>query len=177
MKILTVSRLSPPKRVGLLVEAMQYFPEEELTVVGGGEYFEELEQFINSKKIGNVILKGEIPGFNEFHQYDLFALISDSEGLPFSAMEAMYFGLPLILSDVGGCSSLIDNNGELVNNTVLSIKKGIQNCKLNHLKYSLASKKLFNEKFNLKNKLVAYTNYYDQIMTSKKSFWSNKDKS
>ena len=48
----------------------------------------------------------------------VFSLISDSEGLPLSALEAMSSELPIILSDVGGCFELIDENGILVKNNV-----------------------------------------------------------
>ncbi|EKO3067418.1 glycosyltransferase, partial [Escherichia coli] len=55
--------------------------------------------------------------FYNYHEYDLFSLISDSEGLPMSGLEAHTAAIPLLLSDVGGCFELIEGNGLLVENT------------------------------------------------------------
>ena len=46
--------------------------------------------------------------------YDLYALISDKEGLPIGIIEAMRAGLPILVSNVGGCSELVKDNGYLV---------------------------------------------------------------
>lgn len=40
--------------------------------------------------------------------------VSHDEGLPTVAIEAMSFGLPLLLTDVGGCAELINGNGLLI---------------------------------------------------------------
>ena len=43
-----------------------------------------------------------------------------------SALEAKAHGLPLLLSDAGGCHELIDNgNGILCNNTIDSIRQSL----------------------------------------------------
>ena len=48
---------------------------------------------------------------------DIFAFPSYREGLPVSAMEAMYMGLPVVASDIRGVRDLIENgkNGFLCN--------------------------------------------------------------
>jgi glycosyltransferase involved in cell wall biosynthesis len=47
---------------------------------------------------------------------DIFILSSISEALPMSALEAMSMGVPCILTDVGGCSDIVDDgiNGFLI---------------------------------------------------------------
>lgn len=46
---------------------------------------------------------------------DAFVLLSESEGLPVSMMEAMSFGIPVISNDVGGIPDLVcDDNGALL---------------------------------------------------------------
>lgn len=71
---------------------------------------------------------GEINNFNDYLNYDIFILSSDSEGLPMSALEAASAGLPIILSNVGGCNELIitennNSNGFTFNNTVQDLEK------------------------------------------------------
>jgi glycosyltransferase involved in cell wall biosynthesis len=44
---------------------------------------------------------------------DALVSVSFDEGLPTVALEAMSLGLPLLLTDVGGCSELVDGNGVL----------------------------------------------------------------
>lgn len=122
LKLLFVGRLEKPKRPDLLIEAVKNFSNIELSIVGAGKLRTELSDY------PNVNFLGEINGFDEFHLYDAFALISDSEGLPVSALEAASCGIPLILSDVGGCSELICNiqpNGILVSNDLKSISSAL----------------------------------------------------
>ncbi len=160
IKILTVARLEHPKRVDLLIEATKNLRNIELHIIGDGSQ----RNYLKSIKHKNVVFHWEIDGFNDFSSYDIFALISDSEGLPLSALEAMSAGLPIILSDVGGCSELIENNGVLVINDVECIQKAIEKCILNMNQYKEGSKILFNKKFNLNTFKYEFLNYYKAII-------------
>lgn len=122
-KVLFLGRLTPPKRPELIAEVISQQREFTLDIVGDGSYFSTLKEKYG--KYDNIHFLGEIKGFNNFSDYDVFSLVSDSEGLPVSAIEAHTAGLPLILSDVGGCSELISNNGLLVDNSINSISNAI----------------------------------------------------
>lgn len=159
IKLLTVARLAPPKRVDLLIEATRS-KDIELYIVGDGVLRESLEKY----KHENVYFLGEIDAFNDFGSYDIFVLVSDSEGLPLSALEAMSVGLPVILSDVGGCFELIDNNGVLVSNNIEEIQKAIDNCISNYEKFSQNSINLFNKYFNLELNKNEYIDYYKKVL-------------
>jgi glycosyltransferase involved in cell wall biosynthesis len=53
--------------------------------------------------------------FYQSQPVDLFLNVSASEGLPVSIMEALSFGIPVIATDVGGTSELVnENNGQLI---------------------------------------------------------------
>ena len=160
LKLLTVARLTPPKRVDLLISAMKNI-DAELHIVGDGEMLQSLKE-ISYK---NIFFHGEVDGFSSFGEYDLFCLISDSEGLPLSALEAMSAGLPLVLSNVGGCSELVQGNGVLVDNTVEDIERAIQICTDNYKQFSKNSKILFENTFDLNKNIDTYLNFYKKALS------------
>jgi len=124
VKLLFLGRLAHPKRPDLLIDAVSGFSANDLTltIVGSGPAQTELQ----ANAPDNVYFAGEIQEFDQFHRYHALCLISDSEGLPMSALEAKAHGLPLLLSDAGGCHELIDNgNGILCNNTIDSIRQSL----------------------------------------------------
>ncbi len=119
-KVLFVGRLTHPKRPELLANVISKKPQYSLYVVGGGGELESLrKQFSDCE---NIHFLGEINNFNNYHEYDVFSLISDSEGLPMSGLEAHTAAIPLLLSNVGGCFELIEGNGLLVDNTECDIE-------------------------------------------------------
>ncbi len=160
IKLLTVARLEAPKRIDLLIEATKDINDVELHIVGDGSQ----RNYLESIKHKNVIFHGEINGFNNFKNYDIFCLISDSEGLPLSALEAVSSELPIILSDVGGCFELIDENGILVKNNVNEIKRAISKCILNKEIFSKKSIELFTKMYNLDLNKDIYVDYYKEII-------------
>lgn len=162
IKLLTVARLEAPKRIDLLIEATKDLNDVELHIVGDGSQ----RNYLESIKHKNVVFYGEIDGFNDFKNYDIFALISDSEGLPLSAIEAMSSELPIILSDVGGCFELIDENGILVKNNINEIKNAIITTISNKNEFSEKSIELFNNGYNLELNKNVYVNYYKEIINA-----------
>ncbi|MBF0692611.1 glycosyltransferase [Providencia manganoxydans] len=139
LKALFVGRMVHPKRADLFIEAAKKTPSVDFYLVGDGPLLENLKSQ-HSDKHENIFFLGEINNFDAYYDFDIFVLCSDSEGLPMSAIEAGSAGLPLILSNVGGCSELIypsDNksNGLLVNNDVDSLLKALTKISENYLAY------------------------------------------
>lgn len=110
---------SPPKGHYLILSALKNlvinYPK--IKVISLGEiadksYFNNLRIEIKKANLTkNFILmefKEEIEDF--YRLADAFLLPSLYEGWSIAVMEAMYFGLPLILSDVGGARDIIENN-------------------------------------------------------------------
>lgn len=161
IKILFLGRLAPPKSPIPLVQAIQNRSSYQLDIVGSGPDEHTIKQYIQDKGIQNVELKGEIKDFNSFNDYDLFCLISKSEGLPLSAVEALSCGLPILISNVGGCPEVINNNGYLTNNNPEDILKGIKLIEDNIGEFSENSLKLFAEKFDLSKNFREYINLYE----------------
>ncbi len=117
-----VGRLAQIKRVDLFLQAIRWVAKEvptvTATIVGDGELRGPLEQMAG--RLG-VAARTTFAG----HQRDIedwlgrakiFVLTSDSEGLSLSVMEAMMSGLPVVVSDVGDLSDLVEDgrNGYLI---------------------------------------------------------------
>ncbi|KFC86790.1 glycosyltransferase [Hafnia alvei] len=135
LKIVFVGRMTYPKRPELLAEVVAENKFVELYFVGGGEYLSDL--ITRFKHCDNIFFAGEVPEFNNYFEYDIFALCSDSEGLPMSAIEAGSSGLPLLLSDVGGCRELIFDglNGIVYQNSKESLSYALQKIVNNYDEY------------------------------------------
>ena len=71
----------------------------------------------------------EVLKFYQQNHVDLFINVSASEGVPVSIMEALSFGIPVIATNVGGTSEIVDNQvGELLKTDISAdeIAKTIQ---------------------------------------------------
>lgn len=164
IKIIALARFANPKRIDLMIKSFEQIKNAELFIAGNGPDFEMWNQYVSDRKIKNVKLLGEVKSFSKFNEYDAFMLISNSEGLPISAIEAMSAGLPLILSNVGGCPELIDDNGTLVENNIQSIANGVNSVIDNYARYQRNSLELYNKEFNLINVKSKYIDLYNSLI-------------
>jgi len=104
--ILTVSRFVPEKGLGLLVKAFQGCKSDFQLVIAGDadhetEYSRKLKRLIDASP--NVIRTGYITGeaLNQiFSHSGLFVLPSYHEGLPIALLEALSYGLPVLVSNI-----------------------------------------------------------------------------
>lgn len=160
LRLLSVARFAHPKRMDLLTQAMENFGNVELHLIGNGPEFAGVQRFIQERGLTNIHLHGEVRNFNDFGKYDGFILISDSEGLPMSALEAMSAGLPLILSDVGGCAEIVVHSELLVRNETKDIQKAIRQLHENYHVLQPAMEPYFNEHFNLDIKRSLFLDLY-----------------
>ncbi|HEV2402801.1 MAG TPA: glycosyltransferase [Candidatus Saccharimonadales bacterium] len=117
-KLLYVGRLSPQKRVQLLIRAMSLLrTKAELTIVGDGEDGAELKALAAELRLTNVRFVGaKTPAklLEYYKQADVFVLASEREGMPLVLLEAMAAGLPIVGANVIGIRELIRGVGELV---------------------------------------------------------------
>lgn len=104
-----VSQKAPQVLIQAFAEAMSEIPEARLAMIGSGPLEPALRETAERLKInGRVIWLGErdvselLPGF------DLFALPSMKEGLPYVALEAMAAGLPIVATSTSGVEILVE---------------------------------------------------------------------
>ena len=114
------ARLAPPKDLITLLDALGQPGCEgwELRVFGDGPDRAEIERHRDALGLGGrvTLLGNRDDVAAQLADCDAFALISDWEGLPYSILEAMAAGLPVLASDVGGIPDLVvpGATGELV---------------------------------------------------------------
>ncbi len=137
--ILSIGRLAPWKGFSALIdifpELLKENPDFKLIIVGEGEEKKKLELRVEKLRLkDNVKLVGkvshqDIPLY--FKAADIFILNSGYEGLPHVVLEAMQFGVPVVISSKGGNPELIKdsfngfligyNNKEQIKNTLLKL--------------------------------------------------------
>lgn len=115
-RIVSVSRVIDLKRLELIIEALSFFKYEvEWTHIGDGPLL------LNIKQKANLLpdnIKVNFMGFLDSDElmkelalggYKLFVNVSKYEGVPVSIMEAFAIGIPVIATDVGGTSEIVDD--------------------------------------------------------------------
>ncbi len=133
VKFIYTGTFLPKKNLASLLKAVSLLSGDvreraHFTLVGGGALEDELREFVNSNGLSEIV---SFPGkFDDvspmLSESDVFVLPSFTEGLSNSALEAMSYGLPLMLSRVGGNVDLISDNGVFVDpNDVENIKDAI----------------------------------------------------
>lgn len=104
------ARLEPVKGHALLLEALRKAHSGvSLVLAGDGSLRHQLQD--ETTRLGlnhRVFFLGHLDDTLPFyHAIDLFCLPSFNEGLPLSPLEAQACGVPAIVSDVGGCRSVV----------------------------------------------------------------------
>ncbi|MBI2583012.1 glycosyltransferase [Candidatus Azambacteria bacterium] len=112
MKALCIAHFYPMKGLRYLIEAAKIVRDRgvpfSLTIIGEGEERETLQDLIRRHELEDVVsLRGEDPTFDLYDQFDLFVLSSLKEGFPYTILQAMQAGLPIIATAVGGVPEAI----------------------------------------------------------------------
>lgn len=119
-RILFVSRLIERKGLQYLIPQLKEIEREckkkvVLTVVGDGPYRQELEKIAKEHRVEHLVEfvgqkeKKELPEYYE--NAEVFVLPSKKEGMPNVVLEAMSFGLPIVMTPCEGSEELIRDNG------------------------------------------------------------------
>ena len=112
------ARLHPVKGHDVLIKAINTLPVHvHLALAGTGQEHDSLKNLVDNLNLSNrVHFLGHVDDMPSFyHAIDLFCLASFNEGLPLSPLEAQACGIPVVLTNVGGCKeALCQNTGILV---------------------------------------------------------------
>ncbi|MEO8287338.1 MAG: glycosyltransferase [Chloroflexota bacterium] len=111
--VINVARLVPQKGQRFLIEAARIvaarYPEVRFAFVGNGELRADLERQAEDAGIaGNIVFLGFRADVADIMAVsDIFTLSSLWEGMPVALLEAMAAGCPVVATDVGGVSQLV----------------------------------------------------------------------
>lgn len=135
-----------------------------LVFVGGGneKYIIKLKSIASENKIKNFVhFIGNSNDVNKYYSIaDAFTLTSSSETFSLAALEAMAFGLPCALTDVGGAKEMIDENinGKIMHvNDIESISETWHHV-LNNVYNKTTIRNYVINNFDIKKMLKTYIN-------------------
>ena len=121
--IVSCSRLVPVKRVHLLAATLKEITDRRIhwVHIGDGAERGKIEEIVKTfpdnirmSFMGN-IPHDKVMTFYREHCINLFINVSESEGLPVAIMEVISFGVPVVATDVGGTSEIVNNGiGDLI---------------------------------------------------------------
>ncbi len=105
--LVTASRLVEKNAVDVIVDSLQYLPENvKLLICGTGPLEKNLKRKVQSLKLEDRVVFGGFVTHDDLPKYlaasDIFIRPSRSEGMGNSFIEAMAAGLPVIATPVGG---------------------------------------------------------------------------
>jgi len=163
LQIVMVARFDIPKRQDILIETARQLPQIDFYFVGEGSQMQSLQKDAPS----NTYFLGALNSIEEVMQNaDIFVLLSDSEGMPLAVLEALAYAKPLLLSNIPSLHTFIAANGLLVSNRVNAVVNALVELEKKELeKLGTASKKMFNERFNLEIRKQEYLDYYQSMVT------------
>lgn len=177
--IVSCSRMVDLKRINKIIDSLEHIKDYKIrwTHIGDGPLYDELNKYSQEKLKNNYNIDVEFLGnlknkyvlkYYNSNNVNLFLNVSSSEGLPISIMEAMSFGIPIIATDVGGVSEIVDGKvGYLLDkefdNKYLS-KKIIDIINMNSEEYKKFRENSFNKWSKLFNADKNYNEYFDTLL-------------
>jgi len=176
-RIVSCSYVVPIKRLDLIIDTLNTLDFKiQWTHIGGGPLLEGIKQKskmlksnISSHLMGHVNNK-EVLEFYKLNSVDLFLNVSASEGIPVSIMEAIAAGIPVIGTDVGGTSEIIDESfGKLIerNFSVHHLGQLIQEIYMKKEEEKImmreAAFNFWNKNFNAEKNYTSFAEYLSKI--------------
>jgi glycosyltransferase involved in cell wall biosynthesis len=123
--VLWMARMAPVKNPLLTLEVARLLPDVNFLMAGGGELFNKIHELAPP----NVRLLGWVEAANVIPAADIFLSTSFSEGVPYSLLEALSAGVPIIAVESGAIPEIVRNgvNGILTSQDPKEISAQIWN--------------------------------------------------
>jgi len=170
--VISVVRFNLQKNVWEILEIAKKFTSNQnilFLIIGDGEEKELIEKKINEDEIKNIRLTGYKKNVYEYlHSSDIFLSTSLWEGLPYSLIEAVQAGLPVVASNVTGNNEVVTNNFNGYLFDLNDRKKAIESIlelfssPVKRELFGRNSKKVFDGKFQLESMLSKTKKVYSR---------------
>ncbi|WP_106828369.1 glycosyltransferase family 4 protein [Parabacteroides pacaensis] len=163
--VLAVGRITPEKGFDCLLKAFALLQNKDyrLVIAGGVEtetsYYEKLRTLISSKR---VVFTGYVGGekLNQLYSHaSLYVLSSNNEGFPLVLLEAMSYGLNVLVSDIPA-THLVDLNEEdyFLKGNVEDLSRKLKD------KLNVSVQRVYNlEDFDWKKIMRQVSQIYDEV--------------
>lgn len=172
VKIAMVGGLIEQKNYLLVIEAASYLKDLDfqITIAGEGTLRSSLVDAVNKFELQNYIKFigncTDVPKL--LSSVDVFAMSSAWEGLPISLIEATLTGLPILVTNVGGCAEVIHScqNGIVVDDLApqdyASALRTLITSK-EHREFYSNNSLMFSNNYKIKHSVVKHLNLYSKI--------------
>lgn len=134
-RVLCLANLRVEKNHVFLMEAFKnvqdHFPEWTLHLVGkdsGDTYSKEIQDYIKQNKLErSIFIYGGRPDVSAIlFNCDIGVLVSKFEAEPLSLIEYGFAGLPVIVTDVGKCATIVGDTGLVISQSGKELQKGLE---------------------------------------------------
>lgn len=166
----TIAGLYQTKGLDILVDAVNEIRDSlhstHFFIIGDGPEEKNLRERIQSLHLEQTItLIGKKENAAQYlSAFDLFVLPSRKEGLPYTLLEALQAGLPIVATKVGGITTLLQNHPEAI--VVMPEKKALAEAILRGLQKNTTGS--FSSDVSFSKMLELTKSLYEKLMNSSK---------
>ena len=179
LTVLCVGRFSYYKGFSYLVDAVEKLPDVRLIIVGDGPEYANLRDHIRKKHLTHQVwLPGKVPSdalFRLYERCDIFCLpsIERTEAFGLVLLEAMFFGKPLVTTQIQGSGVMEVNQNGITGVQVPVADAGTLREAILYLKehadirwkMGRAGRRCFNQNFHIQPVTEKITQLYQDALT------------
>ena len=103
--VLWMARMAPVKNPSLALQVARLLPEINFLMAGGGELFDQ----IKAQAPSNVRLLSWVDAADVIPAADIFLSTSLNEGVPYSLLEVLSAGVPVVAVESGAIAEIVEN--------------------------------------------------------------------
>ena len=161
-----MARVTEVKNPFLLIEVAKRLPSIDFVMAGGGNLLEQ----VKARAPKNLSVIGWVDASVFWSAVDCAISTSDNEGMPVALIEAQLAGIPVIATDVGSNSEVIENGVTGIVTTrdlemlVSAVQRLARNASLRAAMGDMARIRALKE-FNMENMINAHIEAYAKIMS------------
>ncbi|MFB1052063.1 glycosyltransferase [Paraliobacillus sp. JSM ZJ581] len=164
-----VGRFTEQKGIRYLMEAINDLKSNlHFHIYGEGELENYINDYIKKNQLNNVKLMGYSDNVGEvFKDTDLLIAPSINEGLPYTLVEAINCGVPIISTNVGGIPEIVEHgrNGLLIKpSSTTALVNALEEVKKMDISSFSKESIVISKKFSVKSMVESVEMVYEKVM-------------